>query len=594
MKTKQRIDKVLESVTKKIEEEVTALIGAVLTLSESENTLISKEDFFDQPLGKQVSAKLDITGEIEGAGCLLVRVKDAIRLGGTLIMLPQNELDETIANEEYNEETKDSFGEIANIIAGSYTKVFEEMYPEACRFIRKEQEILIPAKVDIASEIPVPNQLLYQISSKMKLDDKDMGEMTVLLPAAAFGLEGQTDEKKSTEPAENTSQYQEQSVEKSGEVIEEQEEHVESAEITEPEKKKGTAGFDVGKHRKRVDALLSECRVRIEEEVSALLGVEVQLNDFENRRISKEQYFLDEVSGKQILAHMKVTGEREDKSYLLVSLKDAIRIGGILIMLPPAELDAAIAEDDFSDDAQDAYGEIANIIAGVYSGFFEESYTKSLHFVRTELEQVVPLTVDTVSEEPMPDQGYYLSSSSLVIEGKTYGKIHMLFPLSLLELEGLGEEEVEGKRPATITAAKDVSKPSRPVTTQEEAYEEKKGVDILLVSDDALEMEKISTVLQRSGYSIKTLSFKNNINNHISSQLKAVFLVMHEVNEQAFGVAIKVSSSCSVPLIAAGPAWTRTKVIKAVKYGVDDILLTPASEQDIQEKIDSNLVKLAA
>ncbi len=46
--------------------------------------------------------------------------------------------------------------------------------------------------------------------------------------------------------------------------------------------------------------------------------------------------------------------------------------------------------------------------------------------------------------------------------------------------------------------------------------------------------------------------------------MKAIYLVMQDVNEQAFGVAIKVSSACSVPLIAAGPDWTRTKVIKAV------------------------------
>ena len=101
-------------------------------------------------------------------------------------------------------------------------------------------------------------------------------------------------------------------------------------------------------------------------------------------------------------------------------------------------------------------------------------------------------------------------------------------------------------------------------------------------------------VLARADFKVRKLSFKNNVNDYISDNLKAIFLVMHEVDEQAFGVAIKISSSCSVPLIAAGAAWTRSKVIKAVKYGVNDILLTPATEQDIQEKIDNNLVKLAA
>ena len=193
MKTKQKIDKILELVLKRIEEEVTALIGAELTLSELETALTSKEDFFENPMGKQVIAQLGIVGEVEGNGCLLLRLKDAIRLGGTLIMLPLNELEQAIANEDYNDETKDSYGEIANIIAGSYTKVFEETYPQACRFVRKEQQILVPSKVEIDSDHPVPNQQLYQVSSLMKLDDTELGRLVVLFPAALFGLEESVD-----------------------------------------------------------------------------------------------------------------------------------------------------------------------------------------------------------------------------------------------------------------------------------------------------------------------------------------------------------------------------------------------------------------
>jgi hypothetical protein len=80
----------------------------------------------------------------------------------------------------------------------------------------------------------------------------------------------------------------------------------------------------------------------------------------------------------------------------------------------------------------------------------------------------------------------------------------------------------------------------------------------------------------------------------MTEELKAVYLVMREVNEQAFGMAIRISSSCSLPLIAAGPDWTRSKVIKAVKYGVSDILLTPAAPEDIQENLENNLVQMAA
>ena len=70
---------------------------------------------------------------------------------------------------------------------------------------------------------------------------------------------------------------------------------------------------------------------------------------------------------------------------------------------------------------------------------------------------------------------------------------------------------------------------------------------------------------------------------------------MEEVSEQGFATAIKLGSSgLSVPLVMAGPAWTRTTVLKAVKYGATDILLTPATATDVQEKLDANLSRKAA
>ncbi len=120
------------------------------------------------------------------------------------------------------------------------------------------------------------------------------------------------------------------------------------------------------------------------------------------------------------------------------------------------------------------------------------------------------------------------------------------------------------------------------------------ALDILLIGDDESETAKIAAVFAGMDFAVKSLSFKDNVHNYIPGALKAIYLVMEDVNEQAFGAAIKISASCSLPLIAAGPGWTRTKVIKAVKYGIRDILLTPASKADIEENITNNLLKLAA
>ena len=112
MKAQQKLDKIIESVTVRVQDEVTGLIGAALTLSDSHNIFSTKGDFFDQDSGKQIAVKLEVTGDVECTACLLVSLKDAIRLGGTLIMLPQHELEKAVSSEDYNDETKIHSGKL--------------------------------------------------------------------------------------------------------------------------------------------------------------------------------------------------------------------------------------------------------------------------------------------------------------------------------------------------------------------------------------------------------------------------------------------------------------------------------------------------
>ena len=610
MKAREKIDKILEAVHSRIAEEVGGLIGVELILTLKPSELVSKEDFFDQPIGKQVFARMDVVGDIEGKGGLLISVKDAIRLGGTLIMLPPSELEETVVNENYDGETEDSYGEIANIIAGSYTKTFEEMYPKACRFIRKEQEILTPVKVDIGSEEPCPNIIYYQVSASIQLDGKQMGDLIMLMPAEAFGLVEPVTEaavqEESSEPSPEQDAVSEKTadetaaVEKPAAGPDESGGQAQDAASAVQQKKE-----NVEKQQKRVDSLLEECRAKVEEEVGALLGVEVSCSGIQNRIVNKEEFFFDEAVGKQVVANMDVVGEMEDRSYLFVSLKDAIRIGSTLIMLPPNELEAAVTDEDFGDDSQDAYGEIANIIAGVYTAVFEEQYAKSIRFIKKDIEQVVPMKVDIESEKPIPDQLYYMSSMQFGMDGTEYGKLQMLFPALMLQLEALAvkeeqkeEQPVSGKETekASSTAEKGPGDKDSVVSagTATPSATVVQDADILIVSDSEQDAGKIIEVLKSKGYTHSLISFRDNVHGVLPGSYKAVFLVTSRVDEQAFGIAIKISTACKLPLIAAGAEWTRTKVIKAVKYGVSDILLTPAENEDIEEKLQNNVIKMAA
>ena len=595
VKHKEKVNLILAGCRERMETELAALLGVDVTLSDSENRILNKEEFFlDYVAGRQVMVDMEVAGEILGKSYLSVSVKDAIHLGGVLIMLPPSELENVIVEEDFSEDSQDAYGEIANIIAGVYTAVFEENYSSKLRFIRKELRVIAPGKVDVASDEPLPDTNYYTSSISMAVDGKPLGQMHMLFPAEMLGLDtpkekddsGALSEKGHNAPAvsERFSSGIEQSV---GATAVDNSVKGALAKESRP---------DITKHNKLVDTIFDTCRDRMVDEVSALLGTDVKFSNLENFIVSKEEFFFDEVSGKQVIANMDVVGELEGRSYLSIGLRDAIRIGGTLIMLPNSELESVVAEENFGEDTQDAYGEIANIISGVYSAVFEEQYTKRIRFIKTDLQQIAPMKVDIAADEPISDQDYYLSRMDLTLGDLELGKVNILLPAELFQLSGMRPGSVIGEEEKLVPieeAPADLEKTDQGCARKSEEND-LKALDILVVGDDAAEATKIAGVLGQSGYLVKTLSFKDNLHNYIPGNLRAIYLVMKDVNEQVFGVAIKVSSACSVPLIAAGPDWTRTKVIKAVKYGVRDILLTPASREDIEENVNKNLFELAA
>lgn len=597
-KQKKKIDQLLEECSSRMEAELSALMGVGITLSDVENQKTSKETFFTETVsGQQILADMEIVGECESKGYFAVSTKDAIYLGGTLIMLPPSELENAVKEQEFGEDTEDAYGEIVNIISGVYTAVFEEQHSSKIRFIKKELQQVNAAKVDVTSDVPIPNEAYYVSSMSLIAEGKPLGKIHMLIPAEVLQLQ---EELPTTESVNaGMSEAPQPSATAQPEPV-----HVEDEDGSTPQGAGAVVDYsqvktDAEKHKIQVDKLLTECQENLATEVGALLGADIQFNNLENQVINKSDFFEDEVVEKQIIASLDIVGELEGEGYLSVNVSDAVYIGGTLIMLPEAELEIAVKEKNFGEDAEDAYGEIANIISGVYSTIFEEQYYKKIRFIKTELVEVIPARVETESDEPIPNQHYYLCQMDICIAEKVFGKLNMLFPLDLLDLGGLliTEPTIAEQQNSTDSAtpvAPEKADIQGHATASADEYKAVETIDILIVNDDDIEAGKINRILQDAGYGVKLVSVKDNVHNYIPGQLKAVYLVMKDVNEQTFGVAIQVNSASSLPIIAAGPGWTRSKVIKAVKYGIQDILLTPASEADIQENVANNLLKLAA
>lgn len=609
MKARERIDKIMISCREKMQEEVSALLGKNLRLGNVQADVKTKEAFFEEPTGQTVLAHMQLQGDVEGNGAILVSLKDAIRIGGSLIMLPDSELQSVIADENYTEELEDSYGEIANIICGSITSTLDEQYPKKLRVVRTEQEVIQPVKVDIASDQPFPDGHYYTCSIPMEMDNTEMGQLYLVFPAVPLGL---------VEEEEGVSAAADESGTEAPGVTPQES----SAPDTHQEKVAAASGEPIVagsgkvrkeavKRQKNISRLLKECFDKIGEEVGALIGNKLIVSKPDEDLFTKED-LLDELGGKQMMARMDVRGEGSGEAFMFAKVSAAAYLGGSLIMLPESELKETAANEELGEDAQDAYEEITNIIAGVFTAVFEEQHKKKIGFVKTATEIVIPIKVDSESDETLPNQMYYLASGGVEFDGQDLGLLHVAFPASLLELEALAVKESSPDGTDKVIPARQDGAAAE-VTEHERAQEvagqhnpEQAGVnpkagstadavDILIFSDNDAESAGVGEALQQLGYTYKTLHFKSSVNDHLTGSVRLVFLIMKEISEQGFGVAIKISTAGrSLPLIAAGPAWTRTLVIKAVKYGADDILITPSNSEDIREKVEMNLSKIAA
>jgi len=613
MEETQAIDEIIESAQQKIQDEIGGLIGASLSLAKPQGEIVSRDDLEGQLSGNVILTHIEISGDIAGNGYLLVKVRDAIRLGGTLIMLPQAELDELIESESYDEETEDSYGEIGNIITGIFTSLFEEMHDSSCRFERGVQHLIkFPFDDEKTGEL-IDDTLFYKITSNITLADVSLGPLILMLPAAPFDLienvnqkemeskSGFDEQDQNNEGLGEASLTEENPIgnsEKPEQIVSEVPADLESSSPTSTEE---SSSFDVETRRTDIDSLLEMCRVSIQQAVGDIVGVEVTISEMNNKVVTKEQFYLDETSGKQVAANFVVTGDVEACCHLYLGLKDAIRIGSTLLMLPPNELESAVSEGTFNPDAQDAYDEITRVVSRVYSEIFSEHHSNSLHFSTTDIGQVVPMKVDIDSDDPIVNQTYYLNKLKLGIDGHDSGWLQMLFPVVLLGLETIEpagivkNSDLEEEKDQTTALSED-DLFTGAVEKAVQAADSPRGQtgEILIISDADPEAHRIEEMLGSQGISAVQLNFRDNLIDYLPGAYQAVLLVMNDVDEQSLGMAIKISTSCSLPLIATGSSWTRSKVFKAVKYGVSDILLTPATEDDISSKISGYITSQAA
>ena len=573
MNHRERLEQTLLACRDRIQEEVAALIGKPFRLGAPVFRLADAGTLTIEPAAAgRLFVPVRLDGEVAGMGLLLVRLGDAIRIGGLLVMLPEVELQGAVRAEAWSEEMADTFAEVAGIVCGALSAVFKEQFPQQVRFLAAGQQVVVAGD-------PVPPSSLatgemFVLTLPMEAEGCDFGPFTLALPAAPFGLVA-SDAVLATTGVPDATAADTAAAADQGAAMEEPQPPTPAP----PDS------------RRLAQRVMADCLARTGDAVGNLLGGSLGIVP-ERQAVLTREDVLAQAGAGQVLARLTVGGEGEGEACVLTDLPTAAALGGGLLMLPEDELATATRTDRLDQDLTDAYAEVITVIASACTTVFAEQ--DSVARLRFDRGTVATLPADN---RALPAAGYCLAAGRVAFAGRDLGRLQLLVPAHLLGLE-LPEAASEAEEVAAADEA------DRAATAAQEPGIEEAGTaaddsgaageaagagamaEVLLFSDDRAESDRILAMLARIGSSGRVCHFKDPVHAALAPGVRMVVLVMGEVSEQGFGVAIKLASAgLRVPLVAAGPAWTRSLVLQAVKYGVSDVLVTPVAEEDLRARL---------
>ena len=572
MNHRERLEQTLLACRDRIQEEVAALIGKPFRLGSPVFRLADAGTLTIEPAAAgRLFVPVRLDGEVAGMGLLLVRLGDAIRIGGLLVMLPEVELQGAVRAEAWSEEMADTFAEVAGIVCGALSAVFKEQFPQQVRFLAAGQQVVVAGD-------PVPPSSLatgemFVLTLPMEAEGCDFGPFTLALPAEPFGLVASDAAMEATgEPDATAADFAAAADQ--------------GAADTEPQPPTPAPPDS----RRLAQRVMADCLARTGDAVGNLLGGSLGIVPERQAVLTREEVRAQAGAG-QVVARLTVGGEGEGEACVLTDLPTAAALGGGLLMLPEDELATAMRADRLDKDLSDAYAEVITVIASACTTVFAEQ--DSVARLRFDRGTVATLPADN---RALPAAGYCLAAGRVAFAGRDLGRLQLLVPAHLLGLElpeaaDEAEEAMadEGDRAATAAQEPGIDEAGT-VTDDSGAAGEPAGAgtmaEVLLFSDDRAESDRILAMLARIGSSGRVCHFKDPVHAALAPGVRMVVLVMGEVSEQGFGVAIKLASAgLRVPLVAAGPAWTRSLVLQAVKYGVSDVLVTPVAEEDLRARL---------
>lgn len=337
--------------------------------------------------------------------------------------------------------------------------------------------------------------------------------------------------------------------------------------------------------KKMMDAALTQTG----EESSMLLGQQLTIEESDSVSTNKVTYFTD-MEDAIFVASIEVNEEYTGRFYMLFSLRDAILLSGLLLGIPPARVSEKRKLAILEPDDIDAFGEILNQVIGSFNSVFKASLPEKVHLKLNTPKKFVP-GVDEMSDvEPVPEGEYVLFRAQLKMEKTEMDRLNILIPAALArQLEPpAAQPESPSEDESDPSAEPDGAEVATSGDADGQAPEEL--ATVLLLEDDEQVRDDITQLLRGAGMHVVAASLKADIRELCSQNNALVAIVgVADTEDRELALCIKINAmnqNAPTPIIMCAPQWTRSGVLKALKYGARDIVLKPYDSEELVTKVN--------
>lgn len=351
----------------------------------------------------------------------------------------------------------------------------------------------------------------------------------------------------------------------------------------------------------KLHEMLQGALIQAGEEAGMLLGQSLSIVLTDSLSFSKTAYFGDLDDGVFVL-DVESREEYPGKFHLVFNLRDAILLSSLLLGIPAGRIKEKQRLSIIEADDIDAFGEIGNMVNGALNTVFQGSLSSKAHLKLMGSRKYVPEIDPLTSDEPLPDGDYLMFRSKLEMEGQEMNHLDVLIPITLGNLydpppEKPEEASVQSEDDAEDGESMPASSVGETLPSDEAgavhssaAVAGTTGEDMIIIfEDDDTDRAQMASSLDFTGFKIVDGALNSDVKEAFSQgNARLVVIGSRDADDRELAVCIKINAlrqDQPVPIIMSAERWTRTAVLKALKYGARDIIIKPCDTEELVSKV---------